>query len=148
MSPCSYLLPHPASAVMVSINYFIMFAHCSSVECVRLTPTLGWHVPLTEVSMDSLQMTQFIDSGTFQHILLLPVGFYVLWFYHCSLIFFLSCPYSSACHIFLLYQETCHLYNTNKSFVCHSGYCASYCTFNVVLALGDMAVFSSPLLYH
>ena len=41
MSLCSYLLPHPTLALMAPIDYFVMFAHCSSVEYVRLTRTLG-----------------------------------------------------------------------------------------------------------
>lgn len=48
----------------------------------------GWQVPLTEVSMDFLELTQLFNSGTFQHFLLLPVGVQVLWFCHCSFFFF------------------------------------------------------------
>lgn len=40
MSLFSYLLPRPTLTLMASIGYFVMFSHCSSMECVRWMPTL------------------------------------------------------------------------------------------------------------
>ena len=60
--------------------------------------TYSGHVPLTEVSMDSLELTQFFwqcNFLTFSAASSRVLGSVV----QSLLLFFLSCPYSSACYI-------------------------------------------------
>lgn len=123
-----------------SVAYFVTFSHCSPVEYVRLTPTLGVECALYRGL--HLGLTQSFDSGTSQYFLLLPEGFQTLRFCHCSFFFF---HVHTSLHVILLpfYQETRYLFNTNRSCVRHSGYCASYSTSNTVSALETLP-FSLP----
>lgn len=127
------MLPHPILVLMTSINYFVMPSHCSSVAYVRLT--------------HSLEMSCALDRG--QHGLL--GADLVLWQWNFPTLSAasssvlvsvnalpppspapppppLSCSYFclSACHIAWLSLADITLCSINKSFICHSGYCAFY----------------------
>lgn len=133
---------------MAPINYFVMFSCCSSLAYVRLTQSLEMVCALDRGQHGLFRADIVLWQWKFPT--LYPavktpkvLGTIVL---SLLLLFFFFFPHVYIyLHVILLYfhWETLYLCNIDKSFICHSGYCASYSTSSIVLALGDTASFFS-----